>query len=175
MRTQTVVLSVLVRTTSVLTHAACLVAREQTVQFRIMWRSVGVLGGQQEILSETAGGSPGMRFVLLVEQTPTVRLGRMTVPSVDANQPTLEILFKDVVMNVTLMENVANPKNVTVSIIVVNLLVVMEYAVKMPTAKQSTIVHSALVLQTSLVILLPAATQSAPDIMTVHPTRLVSS
>lgn len=175
MRTLTVVPSGLARTTSVSTHAACLVARVLTALFRTMWLSAGVPGGQQEILSETAGGSPGMRFVLLVGRTLTVRSAKMTVQSVDANLPILEILFKGVDMNATLMANAANHKSVTARAIAVSLHVAMECVGKMPTVKLSTIGHSAPVLQTSSATLLPAATQSAPGIMTVPPTKLVSS
>ena len=73
MKTQTVDHNVPARTTSVLTHAACHVAKGQTAQFRTMWPSADVPGALQEILSGTAGGSQGMRFVLPVEPTLTVR------------------------------------------------------------------------------------------------------
>jgi len=78
-------------------------------------------------------------------------------------------------MNVTLMESVGSHKLVTVSTTGVNLLVATECVARMRTAKQSTTGPSARVLQTSLEIPSPAATQSAPGTMTVHPTKPVSS
>lgn len=116
-----------------------------------------------------------MKSVLHVEPTLTVRLDKMTAPYVDANLPTLEIHCKDVATNVTLMESVDSHRLVTVRIIGVNLLVAMECVVRMPTAKQSITVPSAPVLQTSLATPSPAATQSAPDTMIVHPTKPASS
>jgi len=175
MKTQTVGLSVLARTTTVLTHVACLVARELTALYRTMWLSAGVQGAPQGTLSETAGGSPGMRSALLVAPTPTVRLDKMTALSVAASQHTLETLCKDVAMNVTLTMSVDSLKHVTVRTIVVRMLVDVEHVGRMPTARQSTIVHSVAVPQTSLAILSPAAILSVPDTMTALPTRLVSS
>lgn len=175
MKTQTVDHNVPARTTSVLTHAACHVAKGPTARFRTMWPSADVPGALQEILSGTAGGSQGMRFVLPVEPTLTVRLAKMTVPSVVANLPISEILCKDVAMNVILMESVASHRLVIVRITDVNLLVAMECVGKMQTAKQSTTGPSAHVLLTSLVTHSPAATQSAPDTMIVHLTKPVSS
>ena len=97
----------------------------------------------------------------------------MTVRSVDASQHTLEILCKDVAMSVILMENVDSHKHVIVKTTAVSQLVAGEFVGKMQTARQSTTGHSVLVPQTSLVILSPGATQSAPDTMTVPLTRLV--
>lgn len=140
-----------------------------------MWLYAGVPEAPQGTLSGTAGGLPGMRFVLLVEPILTVRLGKMTVQSVAVSQHTLEILCKDVAMNVTLTTSVDSLKHVIARTTAVSLPVDVEHAGKMPTVRLSTIAHSAPVLQTSLEILSPVATPSARDTMTVPLTRLVSS
>lgn len=78
-------------------------------------------------------------------------------------------------MSVTLTTSVVSLKHVIVRTIAVSLPVDEEHVGKMPIARLSTIVHSAPVPQTSLEILSPVATQSAPDTTTVPLTRLVSS
>lgn len=175
MRTLTVDPSVRARTTSVWTHAACHVGRGLTVPSRTMWPYVGVPGAPQGTLSGTAGGLPGMRFVLLAGPILIVRLDKMTVLFVAVSLHTLEILCKGVAMSATLTTSVDSLKHVVVRTIAVSLPVGVEPAGKMPTVRLSTIVHSAPVLQTSLEILSPVVTQSARDTMTVPLTRLVSS
>lgn len=175
MRTQTVDPSAHARTTIVLTHAVCHVGRGLTVLSRTMWPYAGVPGAPLGTLSGTAGGLPGMRFVLLAGPILTVRLAKMTVLSVAVSLHTLEILCKDVAMSATLTTSVDSLKHVIVKTTAVSLPVDAEHVGKMPTVRLSTIVHSALVLQTSLEILSPVVTQSARDTMTVPLTRLVSS
>lgn len=173
MRTLTVDHSAPVRTTSVWTPAACRVARGLTALCRTTWLSAGVPGEQQEILLGTAGGSLEMRFVLLVGQTLTVRLARMTARSVAANQPTLATPCKGVVMSVTLTETVASHRPVTASNTAVRMLADVEHVERTQTARLSTTVPSAHVLQTSSETPSLAATQNVPGIMTVPLTRPV--
>jgi len=175
MRTQTVDLNVPARTTSVLTPVLFLVARVLTALYRTTSLSVGVPGVQLETPSGTAEGSQERRFVLLVEQTLTVRLDKMTVPSVGASLLILETPFKDVDMNVRLTRSVVHRRSVTVSTTDVSLHVVMEPVERMPTAKLSTTGHNVLVLRTSLETHSLGATQNVPDTMTVPLTRPVSS
>lgn len=175
MKTLTVDPSAHARTTSVSTHAACHVDRGLTVPSRTMWLYAGVPGALLGTLSETAGDLPGMKFVPLVGQILTVRLGKMTVLSVAVSLHTLEILCKGVAMSVTLTTSVVSLKHVIVRTIAVSLPVDEEHVGKMLIARLSTIVHSAPVPQTSLEILSPVATQSAHDTTTVPLTRLVSS
>lgn len=173
MRTRTVDHSAPVRTTSVWTLAVCRVARGLTAPCRTTWLSAGVPGEQQEILSGTAGGSLEMKFVLLVGQTLTVRLARMTAPSVAANQPILATHCKAVVMSVTPTETVASHRPVIASNTAVRMLAAVEHVERMQTARLSTTVPSVPVLQTSLETPSLGAIQSVPGIMTVPLTRHV--
>jgi len=173
MRTQIVDHNVLAKTTSVLTPAVCPVARGQSVPCRTMSPSVGVPGELLGTLLGTAGGLPGMRFVLLVGLTQTVRLARMTGLSVAANQHILETHCKAVVTNVTLTVIVDSPRLVTASTTGVRMLVVVGPVERMLTARLSTTVPSAPALLTSWGIPSPAAIPSAPDTMTVPLTRPV--
>lgn len=175
MRTLTVDPSVHARTTSVWTHAACHVDRVLTVLSRTTWPYAGVPEAPQGTLSGTAGDLPGMRFVLLVGPILTVRLDKMTVLFVAVSRHILEILCRGVAMSATLTMSVDSLKHVIVRTIAVSLPVGVEHVEKMPTARLSTTVHSAHVLQTSLEILSHVVTQSAHDTMTVPLTRLVSS
>lgn len=83
------------------------------------------------IHSGTAEDSLVMKFVLHVEQIPTVRLVKMTGLSVDASQHTLEILSKDVVMSAILTSSVDLHKAVIVKIIGVSQLVEEELVERM--------------------------------------------
>jgi len=175
MRTRTVDLNVPARTTNVLIPAPFPVAKVLTAQYRTMWLSVGVLAVRQETPSGTAEGSQERRFVLLVVPTLTVRLGKMTVPSVGASLLILETPSKDVGMSVRLIRSVVHHRSVTVSTTGVSLHVVMEPVERMPTVKLSTTDLSVLVLRTSLEMHSLGATQNVPDTMTVPLTRHVSS
>jgi len=172
-KTQIVDHSVLARTTSVLTPAVCPVARGPSVPCRTTWLSVGVPGELLGTLLGTAGGLQGMRFVLLVEQTQTVRLARMTGLFVAASQHILETHCKAVVTNVTLTVIVGSHKLVTASTTGVRMLVAGGPAERTLTARLLTTVPSAPALLTSWEIPSPGATLSAPDTMTAPLTRPV--
>lgn len=114
MRILTAGRSVPVKTTTVLTHALSPVAREQTVQFRIMWPSAGAHVAQPETHSVAVEDLPAKKSVPLADVIQTVRLVLMTVLCVPVSLPILVILWLNVNMSVIQIENVAPLNHVTV-------------------------------------------------------------
>jgi len=165
----------LARTTNVWTPVLCPVDRERTAPCRTMWPYAGVPEEPQGTRSTIADGSQGKRFVLLVGLTQTVRLDRMIGQSVDANQPTLEILCKAVDTNVTLTEIADRARLATGSTTDVKMPVVEVLVEKMPTARQSTTEPSVPAHPTSLGTPFLGVIQNVPDTATVLPTRRASS
>jgi len=170
----TVDLSGLVRTISVWTLAPSLVDKELTAPSRIMWQFVDAPEEPLEIPSEAAGGLLEKKFVPHVVPILIVKLDKMTVQFVGVKTPTLEILFRAVDMNVTLMANVVKVRNATDSHIDVNLPVVKVFVVKMPIVRQSTTEHNVPVHLISLETPFLDVTLSALDTPIVLPTKPVS-
>jgi len=131
MKTPIVDLRELAKITNVLTLVNYPVDRELIALCKTMWLFAGVQEGQPVIHSEIAEDLPGMKFVLLVVPTQTVRLDLMIGQFADVKQLTLEIPFRDVDMSVKETMNVVQPKNVTDSTTDVRMLAAEELVVRM--------------------------------------------
>jgi len=158
------------RTTNVLIPAKHLVDPEPIVKLTTMWLFVGVQEDSLEIHSRVVDDSPKMKFVKPAEQTPIVKLDKMTGLSADVKLIILAILYRDVDANVIQAVIVHKLKNVFSSN--VWLFAGKELVVTTPTVLPEITVLIVLVLMISWETPEPDVTPNVPDTTNAQITKL---